>query len=58
MLAALALPPAAPAQAQDARGQIAFTSDRDGNDEIYVMNADGYGQTRLTNNPTVDAAPS
>jgi TolB protein len=33
---------------------IAFHSDRDGNDEIYVMNADGSGQMRLTN----DAAPS
>ena len=31
-------------------GRIAFTSDRDGNYEIYTMNADGTGQTRLTNN--------
>jgi len=31
-------------------GKIAFASDRDGNYEIYVMNADGSGQTRLTNN--------
>ncbi len=31
-------------------GKIAFTSDRDGNGEIYVMNADGSHQTRLTNN--------
>jgi Tol biopolymer transport system component len=23
-------------------------SDRDGNDEVYIMNADGTGQTRLT----------
>ena len=30
--------------------KIAFTSNRDGNYEIYVMNADGTGQTRLTNN--------
>jgi Tol biopolymer transport system component len=30
------------------KGRIAFTSDRDGNDEIYVMNADGSDQTRLT----------
>ena len=27
---------------------IAFTSDRDGNSAIYVMRADGSGQTRLT----------
>ncbi len=31
--------------------KIAFTSDRDGNSQIYVMNAaDGSGQTNLTNN--------
>jgi Tol biopolymer transport system component len=30
--------------------KIAFTSDRDGNREIYKMNADGSNQTRLTNN--------
>jgi Tol biopolymer transport system component len=31
-----------------AKGRIAFVSNRDGNSEIYVMNADGSGQTRLT----------
>ena len=36
--------------AQSAVGQIVFTSFRDGNIEIYVMNADGSGQTRLTTN--------
>ena len=30
---------------------IAFTSDRDGRQEVYVMGADGGGQTRLTNHP-------
>jgi Tol biopolymer transport system component len=34
--------------------KIAFTSDRDGNSEIYVMNADGSVQTDLTNNPAED----
>lgn len=35
---------------QEARnGLIAFVSDRDGNDEIYVMQPDGSGQTRITN---------
>src|SRR5919109_104221 len=29
--------------------KIAFYSERDGNAEIYVMNADGSDQTRLTN---------
>ncbi len=28
-------------------GKIAFTSYRDGNQEIYVMNPDGSNQTRL-----------
>ena len=36
---------------------IAFQSNRDGNVEIYVMNADGSGLTRLTNSPGADAAP-
>lgn len=31
-------------------GRIAFVSDRSGASEIYVMNADGTGQTRLTFN--------
>ena len=39
-------------------GKIAFTSERDGNDEIYVMNADGSGVERLTNNPAVDGFPA
>ena len=46
-------PPVAPAI-----GKIAFVSNRDGNREIYVMNADGSGQTRLTNNPTFDFPPA
>ena len=36
-------------------GRIAFESDRDGNWEIYVMNADGSGGlTRLTDNDATD----
>jgi len=31
--------------------RIAFISDRDGNPEIYLMNADGTGQSRLTVSP-------
>jgi Tol biopolymer transport system component len=38
--------------------KIVFYSIRDGNNEIYVMNTDGTGQTRLTNNATVDWTPS
>ena len=38
--------------------KIAFTSTRDGNSEIYVMDASGSNQTRLTNNPAFDFSPS
>jgi len=41
-----------------ANGKIAFHSDRDGNNEVYVMNADGSGQTNLTNNPAADIEPA
>ena len=37
--------------------KIAFESARDGNYEIYVMNADGSGQTRLTNSEGIDQRP-
>ena len=32
-------------------GKIAFVSQRDGNDEIYTMNADGSNVQRLTSDP-------
>src|SRR5207302_1622395 len=35
--------------------RIAFSSTRDGNNEIYVMNADGSGVTRLTNESNIGA---
>jgi Tol biopolymer transport system component len=45
--------------------RVAFTSTRDANvvpynfnTEIYVMNADGSNQTRLTNNSSYDSGPS
>ena len=38
-------------------GSITFQSNRDGNDEIYVMNGDGSGLINLTNNPADDSAP-
>lgn len=37
---------------------IAFESTRDGNLEIYVMQADGTHQKRLTFDPATDASPS
>ena len=39
-------------------GRIVFTSTRDGNSEIYVMDADGGKQERLTDNPTDDGDPA
>ena len=39
-------------------GRIVFESTRDGNHEVYRMNADGSAQTRLTNNAGYDALPS
>ena len=38
-------------------GRILFISERDGNIEIYVMDADGSNQTNLTNNPADDYSP-
>ena len=40
-----------------ATGRIAFYSDRDGDLEIYVMNADGSNVTQLTHNPAYDGVP-
>jgi Tol biopolymer transport system component len=39
-------------------GKIAFGSSRDGNEEIYVMNADGSDQINLTNNIATDVMPA
>lgn len=39
-------------------GNIAFTTDRHGEREIYVMNPDGTNQVRLTNNTIVDDFPA
>ena len=47
----------APAPAPAATGRIVFSSNRDGNSEIYAMNADGSNQTRLTNHPGYDGDP-
>jgi tricorn protease-like protein len=38
--------------------QIVFRSGRDGNHEIYLMNADGTNVKRLTNTPATDTMPS
>ncbi|MCK4324384.1 MAG: PD40 domain-containing protein, partial [Armatimonadetes bacterium] len=41
-----------------APNNIAFETDRDGNREIYVMEADGSNQTNLTNNSAYDEQPA
>ena len=46
-----------PAWSPDGR-KIAFVSDRNGNSEVYVMNANGKGQRNLTRNPAFDADPA
>lgn len=38
--------------------KIALTLSRDGNSEVYVMNADGTGLKRLTNEWAIDSSPS
>jgi TolB protein len=38
--------------------KIAFTSNRDGNPEIYVMNRDGGNLRRMTSNPAIDVTPT
>lgn len=49
-VAAVAPPP-------PSNGQIAFSSGRDGNEEIYKMNGDGSAQTRLTTVAASDRYP-
>ena len=38
--------------------RVAFMSNRDGNWEIYIVNADGSGLTRLTTNEVRDGLPA
>jgi Tol biopolymer transport system component len=51
-------PTASPSNSGTGPGQpdrlplIAFRSNRDGNHEIYAMNVDGSGQTRLIKDPS------
>ena len=41
-----------------ANGKLVFSSDRDGDADIYSMNPDGSGVTQLTDAPGVDFQPS
>lgn len=45
-------------QTQAPQGKIVFHSSRDGNMEIYMMNADGTNLVRLTNHPANGCYPS
>lgn len=38
--------------------KVVFVSDRDGNDELYMMDYDGGNQTRLTFNSNIDYMPA
>ena len=58
ILAACGSQEGAPPTAIQPAGKIAFITNRDGNPEIYVMNADGSGPQRLTDNPAVDFGPA
>ncbi len=57
-LIALSMTPISLAASPAANGKIAFDTNRDGNPEVYVMNADGSEQTNLTNNPARDWSPA
>ena len=56
IVVALSLTP--PVVVVDAEAQIAFSSDRDGDNDIYVMDPDGGNLRRLTNNLHDDSAPA
>lgn len=45
-------------QEAEEQGRIVFTSMRDGNGEVYVMNGDGSGQSRLTKEVALDQKPT
>jgi Tol biopolymer transport system component len=51
-------PSPTPTPSPSNKRKIAFGSNRDGNDEIYVMDEDGTGVRRLTNTLAYDGQPS
>ena len=55
---ALGAPATAGATVPGANGKLAFSSTRDGNLEIHTMNADGSGETNLTQNAAWDDGPA
>ena len=51
------LSPTAKAAFPGANGSIVFQTNRDGNSEIYTMNADGTNRVNLTRNAADDVEP-
>jgi Tol biopolymer transport system component len=47
-----------PLPTENVSGLIAYTSDQDGDFEIWVMNADGSNQQKLTDNNAMDWSPA
>ncbi|RIK34542.1 MAG: hypothetical protein DCC52_00405 [Chloroflexi bacterium] len=58
LLWAVIAPPPSQAAFSGSNGKIAFTTQRDGNEEIYSMNTDGTGATNLTGNSANDGEPA
>lgn len=58
LLTAMVVGCAGPTTTPTSTSRIAFSTDRDGNVEIYVMDADGSNPTNLTNNPADDLWPA
>jgi dipeptidyl aminopeptidase/acylaminoacyl peptidase len=57
LLCLLALPASTGSAATD-YGRLAYTTDRDGNYEIYSSRIDAPGETNLTSNPATDQSPA
>ncbi len=55
---AVTMAPASMATLPGDNGKIAFATNRDGNFEIYAMNADGTGQSNVTNSAGLDGGPA
>jgi Tol biopolymer transport system component len=47
-----------PARKEPVYEKIAFATERDGNNEIYIMDTDGSNQTNITRNPGNDWDPA
>ena len=56
-VASASLTPPATAAFPGANGKIVFQTNRDGNPEIYAMDADGSNRVNLTRHPSADTEP-